>query len=308
MSHFLPFVCARLIRQLSLVALFASGIAGASSTDTAVQAPTSAPATRMASSVAQQFRLAGYTGSFVTRTSQQLTIWHGAEDAQLASSPASTFKVFLALVGLQTGALKSADELVPWNRKPYPDRPEWQRDMALREAMQTSSESYFQVLAERIGRARMDSWAHKLGYGNLQLGDDPKLAWHDGVFLINSAQQADWMHRLQLNQLPIKPVHLKAVKKALLEPFQSNAQVEIYSKTGTSIPRQGAGLGWWIGFVENLQSPQLSCSFALKVNLSKIDDRQKRIAFGKKLLRQVGCLPIESTKHVCLPRFVLLET
>ncbi len=295
-SQFLPLVLAHFIRPLSLFAIFGCGVAAARSAEATVPAAKNAPVPNAASGVAQQFRFAGYTGSFATKTGQQLTIGHGAQDAQLASSPASTFKVFLALVALQTGELKSADEIVPWNRKPYPNRPEWQNDMALRDAMQTSSESYFQVLAERIGRARIAAWVRQLGYGNLQLGVDPKLAWHDGVFLINTAQQVDWMHRLQMNQLPIKPAHLKAVKKALLEPSQTNAQFEIYSKTGTSLPSQGAGLGWWIGFVENLQNPQLSCSFALKVNLSKIDDRQQRIAFGKKLLRQMGCLPIESTE------------
>lgn len=267
------------------LALLASGVASASGSTQNPRANSPESAHNATSAVAQQFHLAGYTGSFVTQAGEKVTVWHDAQDAQTATTPASTFKVFLALVALQTGVLKSAEEIVPWNGKKYPGRPEWERDLALRAAMQNSSESYFQVLAERIGQARLSTWVKTLGYGNLQLGENAKLAWHDGVFQISPVQQVDWMRRLQSKQLPIELAHQDAVEKVLAD----SAGEQIFSKTGTALPPQGKGLGWWVGYVNNRTNPEQSCSFALKVNLAKLDDRQERIAFGKALLRQVGC-------------------
>jgi beta-lactamase class D len=124
----------------------------------------------------------------------------------------------------------------------------------------------------------------------MKVGPTAKLAWQDGVFQITSAQQVDFMHRLQVSQLPIKLAHLNAVRKVLSDDAENDRGVLIYSKTGTSLPRNAAGLGWWVGFVDNLREPKLSCAFALKVELKTLDNRAERIAFGKTLLKKMGCL------------------
>jgi beta-lactamase class D len=152
---------ARLISG-ALFALLISAWAFANQPSRETQRLVSDQAKLAARNIAQQFHLSTYRGSFVTKTDNQLTIWHGADNANSASTPASTFKVFLALVGLETGVLRSVDEIIPWNRQAYPGRAEWHVDMALMEAMQTSSESYFQVLAERIGQQRLATWVKRM--------------------------------------------------------------------------------------------------------------------------------------------------
>lgn len=247
----------------------------------AVFAATPTPATR--------FDAYGRTGAFLLQrdagTPQTL---YGADWATKPQPPASTFKVLLALIALDTGALRSADEVVKWDGTAYPDNPEWQRDMALREAMRTSSEHYFRVLAKRIGRERLAEWVARVGYGNGRVGPDAPMVWHDGVLTVTTQQQLAFIDRLRRSALPFSAQTIATVKTAMYDGNTGGRR--IYGKTGTHSPDKAApGVGWWIGWVEGGNTP--STTFALGVELKTIDGRAKRIALGKRLLRDAGVLP-----------------
>lgn len=248
-------------------------------------APASVPAAR--------FAAYGQTGTFLLqRDGQRAQVMHGAAFADTPLRPASTFKPMLALIALETGVLKSADEIVPWNGKPYPDRPAWQRDMALREAMRTSSESYFGVLADRIGRERLAAWVQRVGYGNGRIGPTPAMTWHDGVLTVTARQQLAFVDRLRRGDLPFSAKTIAAVKAAMRDDDANGSR--IYGKTGTHRDGDRSGNAWWIGWVEG---PKGHASFALGIDLSAADDRamrnalDKRIALGKQLLRDADVLP-----------------
>jgi beta-lactamase class D len=253
-----------------------------------------APPTKDAATQTAAARLADYgqTGTFLLKPDgQREQVAHGAAFADRPLRPASTFKPMLALIALETGVLKNADEIVPWNGKPYPDRPAWRRDMALREAMQTSSESYFGVLAGRIGRERLAAWVQRVGYGNGRIGPTPALVWHDGVLTVTARQQLAFVDRLRRGDLPFSAKTIAMVKAAMHDDAANGTG--IYGKTGTHSD-DGAGTAWWIGWVEG---PQGNASFALAIDLTSMDDRTmraalgKRIALGKQLLRDAGALP-----------------
>jgi beta-lactamase class D len=197
-----------------------------------------------------------------------------------ALPPASTFKVLLALIGLETGALKSADEVIAWDKKSYMNRPEWQRDMALREAMASSSEPYFKTLARRIGHAKLRRWLSKLNYGNQQLGPAVDMVWMDGGLLISAEQQLEFFDRLRQNQLPIRSHHIDAVKATLLA-FEQDG-VKVYGKTGSLPNASGKGVGWWAGWVESTKAKPRT--FVLQLKLKEMDNRQERIALSFRLL------------------------
>lgn len=251
------------------------------------------PAKPVSTSASARFAAYGQPGTFLLqREGRPAELVHGAALADTPLRPASTFKPMLALIALETGALKSADEIVPWNGKPYPDRPAWQRDMALREAMQTSSESYFGVLAERIGRERLAAWVQRVGYGNGRIGPTPARVWHDGVLTVTVRQQLAFVDRLRRGDLPFSAGTI-AVVKAAMRDDDANGTL-IYGKTGTHRDAGRDGNAWWIGWVEG---PQGDASFALGIDLTSTDDRamrvalDKRIALGKQLLRDAGMLP-----------------
>lgn len=236
--------------------------------------------------VEQAFREWGRPGAWlVQRDGAAVEVLHGADVAERRRVPASTIKPLLALVALETGVLSGSGERVPWNGRAYPGKPEWERDMVLREAMATSSESYFGVLAGRIGRDRLAHWVAALAYGNGKVGDVPAMAWHDGALSVTAAEQLDFIDRLRRNALAIAPEHLAVVKAAMLEVDQPG--LRIYGKTGTSLPEQGDGVGWWIGWVE---TPTGSASFVLEVELEELDGRDQRLQLAYRLMRESGLI------------------
>lgn len=270
-------------RTATLAALLCMGIAS-------VLAPTAQakpPAKAAAPSPAARFADYGHSGSFLLqRDGKAVQVVHGGDRVDAALRPASTFKVLVALVALQTGTLRDADEVVPWNGKRYPNQPQWERDMSLREAMQTSSESFFGVLANRIGRERLATWVQRLQYGNGRIGEVPAQAWHDGVLTVTARQQLDFIDRVRRGALPVSPAHIATVKAAMADGEVDGRR--IYGKTGTRLDRDGTGNAWWIGWVEGGGKP--ATSFVLGIDLKSGDDRAKRIALGKQLLRDNGVL------------------
>ena len=254
-----------------------------------IAAPPGAPSTpiaRTAPSPAARFAAYGHPGAFLLRREGRPTqLLHGADRADAPRRPASTFKVRLALIALETGALRGADDIVPWDGTPYPNHREWQRDMALRDAMRTSSEGYFRTVAARVGRERLAAWVAKTGYGNGRIGTSAPDAWHDGTLTVTPRQQLDFIDRLRRRDLPFRPAHIAAVKAAMRD---DDAGVRIHAKTGTHLGDDGTGNAWWIGWVEG---PRGATSFALSVDLKRSDDRTARIALGKRLLRDAGAMP-----------------
>lgn len=253
-------------------------------------APPKKPAA--APTAAARFADYGHDGTFLLqRDGARPETLHGAAWATKPLSPASTFKVMLSLIAVETGALRGADEIVKWDGKPYPSRPEWQKDMALREAMQTSSENYFGTLATRIGHERLAEWVKRVGYGNGRVGTNPPRIWHDGVLTVTAQQQLAFIDRLRRGDLPFSAKTIGSVKAAMRDDDAGSTR--IYGKTGTHSD-DGTGTAWWIGWVEG---PQGNASFVLGIDLTSMDDRAmrvalgKRIALGKQLLRDAGALP-----------------
>jgi beta-lactamase class D len=75
--------------------------------------------------------------------------------AEQRFSPASTFKIANALVGLALGAVQNVDELIPYAGEVNPFMREWLEPMALRGAMRVPNVPFYQELARRIGPERM---------------------------------------------------------------------------------------------------------------------------------------------------------
>ena len=195
--------------SIVLIAVFALLFA-----NVALAATPAAPASKAAA----RFNAYGHAGTFLLqRDGAGPQIIHGADWSTKPQPPASTFKVMLALIALETGALRSADEVLKWDGTPYPDKPEWQKDMALREAMQTSSEHYFGVLAKRIGRERLAEWVTRVGYGNGRVGPNPSGIWHDGVLAVTAQQQLAFVDRLRRGALPFSAKTIATTKTAMYD-------------------------------------------------------------------------------------------
>ncbi|MGC4058137.1 MAG: penicillin-binding transpeptidase domain-containing protein [Chitinophagaceae bacterium] len=161
-------------------------------------------------------------------------------------SPASTFKIVLSLAGLELGILQDDKFVIPWDGIPT-GKPEWEKDLSLREAFETSSEPYFKELARRIGRERLQHMLDTLNYGNKKLGDSVSTCWTDGSLKISADEQVGLMKRLYFDELPLSDRTQRIVRSLMLHETEGGRKM--YYKTGWG--RNGNNsLLWVVGFAE----------------------------------------------------------
>lgn len=228
------------------------------------------------------FKKQGTPGAFVLLDIQgERMVVVDRDRAETPYVPASTFKIPNSLIALETGALRDQHEIIPWGGEPQ-RRKEWEKDMALGEAIRVSNLPAFQEIARRIGPARMQAGVDKLGYGNRRIGDVVDRFWIDGPLEISAVEQAEFVAKLALRRLPISARSQEIVRDALRLEQQGDAV--LYGKTGWH-NGQKPWIGWLVGWVERAGKVQ---SFALNIDMAKQGDEKKRLPLGKALLSALG--------------------
>ncbi|MFG2004875.1 class D beta-lactamase [Spirillospora sp. NPDC048911] len=231
------------------------------------------------------FDAAGVRGSFALLdvTARHTTVVDRRR-AETPMVPASTFKVPHALVALETGAVKSPDEVIPWDGTPQPF-PEWEQDMSMREAVRESNAAAFQVIARRIGLQRERQWLHRLGYGNRQIGTAVDRFWLDGPLKISAVEQTRFMQRLAARRLPASRDHQRTVAELIKQEEKDG--YTLYAKSGWQ-NAPDPGTGWWAGWVEHGGRVH---TFALNIDIAKDGDAGKRATVARELLKRLSVLP-----------------
>jgi beta-lactamase class D len=230
------------------------------------------------------FKDQGVTGTFVMfdPAADTLLVWNEAR-AKERFIPASTFKIANSLIGLDVGAVKSVDEVLPYGGKPQWIKA-WEQDMGLRDAIKISNVPIYQELARRIGLERMREGVKKLDYGNMEIGSVVDRFWLDGPLKISAVEQAQFLNRLVEGKLPIKP-HVAAVVKeiTLLEKTEA---YELHAKTGWGVATKPS-IGWWVGWIER---DHKVFPFAINIDMTSGDEAEKRISIGRECLKALGKL------------------
>jgi beta-lactamase class D len=163
-------------------------------------------------------------------------------------SPASTFKIYNALQALDNNVLRDENDTLHWDgKKRMVDA--WNRDLNLQEAFSTSEVWYFQEVARRTGKKRMEAALHKLDYGNKSTAGAVDSFWLNGTLRISARQQLDLLRRLYHEELPFDLESQQTVKRIM-----KNAEPNLYGKTGWGM-WQGKDLGWFIGWMEHNSKP-----------------------------------------------------
>ncbi|SNS00432.1 class D beta-lactamase [Actinomadura mexicana] len=277
---------------LGALTLFGTAACGAAAHDSAPRGAAAVaatdrirPGTTERDDLRAVFDAAGVRGSFAmldVRTRSTTVV-----DRRLAQTPlvpASTFKVPHALVALETGVVKSPDEVIPWDGTPQPF-PEWEQDMTMREAVRVSNAAAFQVIARRIGLQRERQWLHRLGYGNRQTGTLVDRFWLDGPLRISAVEQTRWMERLAAGRLPASREHQRTVRDLIKQEEKDG--YTLFAKSGwQNAPNPGTG--WWAGWVERGGRVY---TFALNIDVAKDGDAGKRATVARELLQRLNVLP-----------------
>ncbi len=232
------------------------------------------------------FQANGVVGTFVlfnpAPESDTMIVWN-EERAKKRFIPASTFKIANTVIGLQYGAVKSVDEVLPYGGKPQRIK-EWERDMGLREAIKMSNVAIYQELARRIGLERMRDGVKRLNYGNMDIGKFVDRFWLEGPLEISAVEQTEFLNRLLSRKLRIKEDVIGAVKEITLQ--EKTDSYTLHAKTGWG-GSTNPQIGWWVGWVE--RDNQIF-PFALNFDMKNDDDAAKRIPIGRECLKTLGKL------------------
>lgn len=207
---------------------------------------------------------------------------YNAKRAAQRFIPASTFKIPNTIIGLETGAVKSVDEVLPYGGKPQWIK-EWEHDMPLREALKLSAVPIYQELARRIGLERMADKVKAFHYGNMEIGTVVDQFWLQGPLKISALEQVDFLARLVQGQLPAKPESIAEVKDITLR--ETSGTRELHYKTGWTGGSIKPQIGWLVGWVHTQEGDS---TFALNIDMAGMEDATKRLVVAKECLKTLG--------------------
>ena len=149
--------------------------------------------------------------------------------AETRFSPASTFKIFNAMVALETGAVKDEYEVIRWDgvERQFPD---WNRDHSLASGMKFSVVWFYQEMARRAGQQRMQHWIDEAGYGNRDIGGGIDRFWLSGALRISAVEQIGFLRRLAAGTLPFSARSQETVRRITIQ--ESAPDYVLHGKTG----------------------------------------------------------------------------
>ena len=235
-------------------------------------------------SLARFFKAEEVEGTFLLYDLQTArSIGHRPDLWDSAYIPASTFKIFNALVALETGVIRDEQTVIPWDGIER-SREEWNRDHTLASAFRVSAVWFYQELARRVGAERMQAFLDTVGYGNRTMGGPIDMFWLDGGIRITPRQQVQFLVRLFKNDLPFSPRTMALVRKIMVQ--EKTGAYTLSAKTGwadAEIP----GVGWYVGFVERANGVFF---FATELQIRKPDDVKARVALTRTILSHLHLL------------------
>ncbi len=198
----------------------------------------------------QDFRsqFKGYQGSFVLYDSGKnaWTIYH-KEAALEQITPNSTYKIYDALLGLESGIISPEHSKLAWNGEDYPFDA-WKADQDLSSAMRSSVNWYFQTIDHKVGWKHVKSFLQEIGYGNQQIGNDMDLYWTDFSLKISPLEQVELLKKFYHNDFGFSYDNINAVKDSILLSRSPNGTLS--GKTGTGRVDGQDTNGWFIGYIE----------------------------------------------------------
>jgi beta-lactamase class D len=187
--------------------------------------------------------------------------WNGsAADCATRLSPASTYKIPHALIGLETGVITETT-VEKWDGVRHAGQPKWNQDHTVLSAMRPSVLWFFQKMAPRIGAARAHEWLQRFQYGNTDTSGEITQYWVNGRLRISPDEQLAFLKRFYDGTLPVSKAHVDRLTEALEQApgMVENARgmttldaqwrpgITLNSKTGASTIASGESVSWLVG-------------------------------------------------------------
>jgi len=240
------------------------------------------------------------TGCFglYNNATNQFTFYNKKRFTDSSFVPASTFKILNSLIGLQTGVITNDSMIIPWDGvirvfSGGDTATNWNRDLNMYDAFRVSSVPYYQEVARRIGKDRMEYWMDTVNYGAgskdtaFRITTAIDTFWLDNSLKITPDEQLGLVKLLYFDQLPFFKTHQETVKRAMLT--ESTTAYQLGYKTGWAKKENGNQLAWIVGWVEENNHPYF---FVLNFETAdaNADIPGIRMKILKAILKQSGFL------------------
>lgn len=172
---------------------------------------------------------------------------HAEGDCATRYTPASSFKIPLALIGFDSGIFKNPTNPV-WKYKPEYDASMkiHQQDLNPKTWMEVSAVWYSQVLTEKLGMEKFQHYVNMFDYGNKDLSGGLTTAWwvKNSSLKISAQEQVIFIKNLLDKKWPLSE-NAYLYTKEILDKGLLQEQWQLYGKTGSRPP-----LGWFVGWLE----------------------------------------------------------
>jgi Beta-lactamase class D len=219
----------------------------------------------------------------------EVTVYNMKYDT-MRFTPASTFKIFNSLVGLQTGVITDEKMQIKWDGRvrvfPNGDTAtNWNKDMDMTEAFKVSSVPYYQEVARRIGKDTMQRWIDSLGYGNKNISGPVDSFWLNNQLKISPDEQLGFVKKLYFDQLPFRKSVQQMVRDVMVQ--ENNTAYKLSYKTGWGFDDEKKAIGWVVGWIEENKHVYFFVTF-VKAPSHDTDISTMRVNITKAILKQYG--------------------
>ena len=226
----------------------------------------------------------GYSGAFeIKDLSDGTTFRYNDKLLKEKYWPLSTFKIPNALIALDSGVLKVNDSTMKWDG--FKNELEtWNKDQDMQSAMTNSVVWYYQRVAEKIGKERMQKYLHTLKYGNEDSSSDLTTFWlgPEGSLQTTADQQVDFLTGLFEDKLPVSKQSMSDVRKLI--QLKTEGDNTLFGKTGTM---RGNVFGWFVGSVKHANKTYV---FATNIRAKDNASGRKARKITESILAKMGLL------------------
>lgn len=244
-------------------------------------------------------------GCFILRDNNHEAVHYYNKDRCIQRfAPASTFKIFNSLVGLDIPKVPDEQFVIAWDSIDRGNA-EWNKDMNMREAFRVSNIGYYQELARRIGPGYMQHYLDTANYGNRTIAGGIDSFWINNSLQISADEQLGFIKRLYFNELPFSERSQRIVRSMMLR--EDSSTYKLYHKTGWSVKGDTETL-WVVGFIEKVEHVKehensmnksdvrmYPYFFAMNFDIPRNDTSHNwaadRITLLKNILRDFGAIP-----------------
>lgn len=226
------------------------------------------------------------SGSFVMYSMKKDKYYiYNEKESRKRYSPDSTYKIYLALFGLDRHIISDKNSRMSWNHNHYPFD-SWNKDQDLNTAIQNSVNWYFERISNQLSKNYTSDQLKQLNYGNKNLGSY-KAYWLEDSLKISNLEQVIVLKNMMEQNNHFSKNEKKQLSSSLL--IRKNENYELYGKTGTGIVNGKYNNGWFVGYVITNHDKYY---FSTHLSDEKASGENAKL-INEKILKEMGVLNVQ---------------